>query len=471
MAPVVHILDVPFDVAHLVLAGLFLAVSVALGWLSGHARMRALLWASEKAALDDALARAGNALTAAESRAETATARAVEAERALAVAESRAVEERQQFAAIAQDAVRAAHRSFTEQASETFQRHNQVAETSLRTLLTPINQSFEEFRKRVDALEKVRTEDRTAIFEQVKAIGEQLSETRNVTGKLVTALSAPQGGGRWGEESLRNVLEMAGLSAHADFVEQAHGERDGQRQRPDVVIRMPGGREIVIDAKVSVQDFLLAAESTDSAESEAHLASHARKMRDHVKRLATREYWRDFSDRVDFVAMYVPGENFYAAALQHDRDLFDFAARNRVLIVTPSTLIALAKAVAYGWRQEEAAGHAREAAQLGQDLYEALRAMGSHLDRVGKTLGQAVGSYNAMVGSVERNVMPKARRFETLQIAQSGVKAMPDPAMVEAPVRRPVPGGELTLGTESQEDEGEVGGNVENGTDDRDEAA
>ncbi len=446
MDPVIFIADVPFDVAHLVLAALFLFAGGGLLWLRGQTRTAALLAASEAAAREDALARARDALREVQERAETATARAVEAERALAVAEARALEERQQFTAMAQDAVRAAHRTFTEQASETFQRHNQAAETSLKTLLTPINQTFEAFRQRVEALEKVRTEDKSAIFEQVRAINDQLTETRNVTGKLVTALSAPQGGGRWGEESLRNVLEMAGLSMHADFIEQAHGETDTRRQRPDVVIRMPGGREIVVDAKVSVEDFLLAAETAGSMERDAHLAGHARKMREHVKRLAAKEYWKDFSDRVDFVAMYVPGENFYAAALQHDRDLFDFAARNRVLIVTPSTLIALAKAVAYGWRQEEAAGNAREAAQLGKDLYDALRAMGTHLDRVGKSLGQAVGSYNAMVGSVERNVLPKARRFEALQITQSGVKPLSDPAMVEDPVRRPVPGGELVLG-------------------------
>ncbi|MEM7768616.1 MAG: DNA recombination protein RmuC [Pseudomonadota bacterium] len=453
MTPLLYIADVPFDLAHVILAVLFLICAGILGWLRNRIQTQTLLWNGEKASLEDGLDRARTALVDAQSRLETATQQAVDAERALAVAEARSVEDRQQFTAMAQDAVRAAHRSFTDQASETFQRHNQTAETSLKTLLTPINQTFEEFRKRVESLEKVRTEDKTAIFEQVRAINDQLAENRAVTGKLVTALSAPQGGGRWGEESLRNVLEMAGLSEHSDFIEQAHGDAGGKLQRPDVVIRMPGGREVVIDAKVSVEDFLLAAETTNTAERDAHLAGHARKMRDHVKRLATKEYWKNFTDRVDFVAMYVPGENFYAAALQYDRDLFDFAARNRVLIVTPSTLIALAKAVSYGWRQEEASSNAREAAQLGQDLYDALRAMGVHLDKVGKNLGQAVGSYNAMVGSVERNVLPKARRFEALQITQSGAKSLVDPATVEEPVRRPTPNGELALEHDPDQEE------------------
>ncbi|MEO0754448.1 MAG: DNA recombination protein RmuC [Pseudomonadota bacterium] len=444
MEPVLYIADRPFDAVH---AGLLCATLVAIGfgvWAIINRNTQRMVWKLERTSLDNAVLDTQSAMAVMESRLSAAEQRAIVAEQSLAVIESRTAENQQQFSAMAQAAVRSAHESFTERANETFARHQQSAQATLQSLIAPINETFEAFKERVETLETVRTEDKTAIFEQVRAINDQLVENRAVTGKLVTALSAPQGGGRWGEESLRNVLEMAGLSTHADFMEQTNDQVDGKVQRPDVIIRMPGGREIVIDAKVSVHDFLLAAETHDVAEQNTLLAGHARKMRDHVKRLAAKEYWKDFSDRVDFVAMYVPGENFYAAALQHDRDLFDFAARNRVLIVTPSTLIALAKAVAYGWRQEEAAGNAREAALLGQDLYEALCAMGAHLDRVGKSLGHAVGSYNAMVGSIERNVLPKARRFETLQIAQPGAKALADPLPIEDPVRRPTPDGELS---------------------------
>ena len=239
----------------------------------------------------------------------------------------------------------------------------------------------------------------------------------------MTALSSPKGGGRWGEESLRNVMEMAGLSSHADFVEQ-HGSA-GDGLRPDVIIRMPGGREIVVDSKVSIDDFLQAADETDEGRRNTFLAAHARKMKDHVKRLASKEYWKDFESRVDFVAMYVPGENFYAAALQVERDLFDYAARNRVLIVTPSTLIALAKAVAYGWRQEEAAKNALEAADLGRELYKRLATMTEHVESMGKSLRSTVKSYDKMTASLESRVLTQARRFEDLQISESGGKEIP----------------------------------------------
>ncbi|MEO1474363.1 MAG: DNA recombination protein RmuC, partial [Pseudomonadota bacterium] len=395
--------------------------------------------------------RLGETLELAEGDREVLTTQVMDAEKALAAAEARQESERRDFIAMANKAVEAAHKSFLDRADETFKRHDAAAKGNLAKLMEPIGKNFEDFKARVDALEKVRTQDKTAIFEQVKAISQQLEQTRSVTGKLVTALSAPKGGGRWGEESLKNVLEMAGLSSHSDFVEQVHDASESGAKRPDVVVRLPGGREIVIDAKVSVEDFLRAGEEADINLRQQHLAAHARKMRDHVRRLASKEYWRSFDDRVDFVAMYVPGENFYAGALEVDRDLFDFAARNRVLIVTPSTLIALAKAVAYGWRQEEAARNALEAAKLGQELYDALRTMGLHVERTGKSLNSAVGSYNSMVGSLQRNVLPKARKFEDLQIAETGPKELPDLAPLEETSRLPDRTGELQFNADKDE--------------------
>ncbi|MEM0986897.1 MAG: DNA recombination protein RmuC [Pseudomonadota bacterium] len=442
----VQIGSIGLDGLHLALGALLLVTGLILVWVQARSRAGLRVLGAEKAHLEEQLARMSAQVASMEDRLRETTDRATVAERDLAVANMRAEEARQHFASMAQDAVRAAHESFSRQANETFARQSEAAEANLKMLLAPIGGTFEAFQARVDALERTRTEDRTAIFEQVKAISAQLAETRRATGKLATVLSSPRGGGRWGEESLRNVLEMAGLSPHADFIEQASGDVDGKSQRPDVIIRMPGGREIVIDAKVTVEDFLRASEAAEPSERDAFLVGHARKMRDHVKRLAAKAYWRDFADRVDFVAMYVPGENFYAAALQQDRSLFDFAARNRVLIVTPSTLIALAKAVAYGWRQEEAAGHAREAAHLGRDLYDALRSMAGHIEKVGQGLGGAVSSYNAMVGSLERNVLPKARRFETLQITQSGVPPLEGPSIVEDPLRTLAPDDERPIG-------------------------
>lgn len=451
MEPVITIAGAAFDGVHVGLV-LLLGVTLAgLAWLRARMSAEMLDLSHRLSVAETERDRVLGELDTARRDCQTSQSALTEAEKALAAAEARQESERRDFVAMANKAVETAHKSFLNRADETFKRHDAVAQGRLEKLMDPIGKSFAEFKARVEALEKVRTEDKTAIFEQVRAIGEQLEQTRSVTGKLVTALSAPKGGGRWGEETLRNVLEMAGLSTHADFVEQVHDAGEQGAKRPDVVVRMPGGREIVIDAKVSVEDFLKAGEEADEMMRRQHLSAHARKMREHVKRLSSKEYWKSFDDRVDFVAMYVPGENFYAGALEVDRDLFDFAARNRVLIVTPSTLIALAKAVAYGWRQEEAARNALEAARLGQELYDALRSMGAHVEKTGRSLNQAMGSYNAMVGSLERNVLPKARRFEDLQITQAGQKPMPDLVAIEDQARLPDRGGELDFEFEDEE--------------------
>lgn len=381
---------------------------------------------------------------------ELATQRAVAeaAREGLAAAQARHAEDERRFADLAQGVMQRTSQQFLQLANETFQRHKEGARNDLEKLVTPIGETFAEFRQRVEAIERVRTEDKSALQVQIAAIADNLRQNAAVTGKLVNALSAPRGGGSWGEESLRNVMELAGMSVYADFVEQNHDETERGRLRPDVIIRMPGGREIVVDAKVSVDDFLKAAGESDPALHRAHLAAHARKLRDHVRRLAAKEYWRDFEDRVDFVAMYVPGEQFYAGALEVDRGLFDFAARSKVLIVTPSTLIALAKAVAYGWRQEEAARNAREAAELGRQLYDALTAMGSHVERLGKSLNGSVSAYNSFIGSLERNVLPKARRFEDLRISQAGAREIGSPSEITERLRLPDREGELDFGTE-----------------------
>ncbi|MEM1150437.1 MAG: DNA recombination protein RmuC [Pseudomonadota bacterium] len=443
METVVTIGSAAFDAVHVWLAIMVLASIGALIWVRSVYEGQAASQVARLSQSEADVERLGADVQEAQLRSEGLLRELGKAQMALAAAEARQDAERRDFVAMANKAIEAAHKSFLDRADETFKRHDAVAKGNLEKLMEPIGKNFADFKARVDALEKVRTEDKTAIFEQVKAISQQLEQTRSVTGKLVTALSAPKGGGRWGEESLRNVLEMAGLSAHSDFVQQVHDTPEGAVKRPDVVVRLPGGREIVIDAKVTVEDFLRAGEEADMTVRQQHMANHARKMRDHVRRLSSKEYWKSFDDRVDFVAMYVPGENFYAGALEVDRDLFDFAARNRVLIVTPSTLIALAKAVAYGWRQEEASRNALEAAKLGQELYDALRTMGQHVERTGKSLNSAVGSYNAMVGSLQRNVLPKARRFEDLQIAEEGPKGLPELAPLEDSSRLPDRTGEL----------------------------
>ena len=360
----------------------------------------------------------------------------------LAKAEARSEEDEKKFAELAQGVLRRANSQFLELADEHFKRHKEGAQTNLKELMTPITKNLEEFAKKVSEIEKVRADDKSVLQEQVKAIGESLKVHTSETNKLVSALSAPRGGGRWGETTLRNVMEHAGLSAHCDFSEQVHGETESGRQRPDVVIKLPGGREIVVDSKVSLEDYLKALDESDPARRDAYMRAHARKVRDHIKTLGSKDYQSAFSQRVDFVALFIPGESFYVAALEHEPDLFDFAAARQVIVVTPSTLLALAKAVAYGWRQEQATENAKKAAELGRDLYSRLTTLGGHVEKMGKSLNSAVDAYNKMGSSLTSRVLPAARKFEDLQIAPPE-KSVPEIESIEKRAILPDRTGEL----------------------------
>jgi DNA recombination protein RmuC len=339
------------------------------------------------------------------------------------------------FKALADAALLKSQQQFVQIADETLKKHKEGAQGELGKMLKPIQDTFGQFREKVEAIQKTSAEDRAKLEEQIKTVGVSVRQTELAAGKLTSALSSTRGGGRWGEETLRNVLEMAGLSPYADFSEQTSDNTEKGRQRPDVVIRMPGGRELVIDAKVSLEDYLAASEETDPALRRQEFNAHAARVRNHVTGLSRREYTKEFAERVDFVAMFIPGENFYAAVLEHDRDIFDYAARNNVIIVTPSTLIALAKSVAYGWRQEQMAKNAEQAKKLGQELYDRIAKFTEHMDRVGGGLGNAVKAYNDMVGSLESRVLVSARKLEELQFAEPG-KMIEDPKQIDLAPRQ-----------------------------------
>jgi DNA recombination protein RmuC len=339
------------------------------------------------------------------------------------------------FKSLAEAALLKSQQQFVQIADETLKKHKEGAEGELGKMLKPIQESFGQFRQKVEEIQKVSAEDRAKLEEQIKLVGKSVNETRDAASKLTGALTAPRSGGRWGEDTLRNVLEMAGLSPYADFSEQSSADTDKGRQRPDCIIRMPGGRELVIDSKLSLEDYLSATDQTDPALRRQKMTAHAARVRTHVQSLTRKEYWKEFSERVDFVAMFIPVESSYVAALEHDRDIFDFAAKNNVIIVTPATLLGLAKAVAYGWRQEQMAKNAEQAKKLGQELYDRMAKFTEYMARVGAGLGNATKAYNEMVGSFESRVLPATRKLEELQFADPS-KMVEEPAQIEVAPRQ-----------------------------------
>ena len=327
------------------------------------------------------------------------------------------------FAGLASEVLGKNSESFLKLVSERFEKHSESAKedlekrrTAIETLVKPLGESLSKFETRVDSIEKAREGAYRAISEQVKSLAEGQTGLRSETNRLVQALRRPQTRGRWGEYQLRNVLDMAGMTEHVDFVEQASLEGDDGRLRPDVVIRVPGGKSIIVDAKTPLDAYLNAVEAPDEETRERFIADHARQVRDHVRALSSRDYWKALPETPEFVVMFVPGESFFAAAIESDPELFESAARQRVLISTPTTLIALVKTIAYGWQQEKLAENAQAVASQGRDLYERIKTFGGHMGDIGRSLQQTVERYNRGVGSLERRVLPAARKFEELGV-------------------------------------------------------
>ena len=328
------------------------------------------------------------------------------------------------FAGLASDVLGKNSESFLKLVSERFEKHSESAKDDLEkrrvaieTLVKPLGESLTKFEHKVDAIEKAREGAYRAISEQVKSLAEGQTGLRTETSRLVQALRRPQTRGRWGEYQLRNVLDMAGMTEHVDFVEQSTIGGEEGRLRPDVIIRVPGGKSIIVDAKTPLDAYLSAVEAGDEETREQLMADHARQVRDHVRMLSSRDYWKALPETPEFVVMFVPGESFFAAAIESDPALFESAARQRVLISTPTTLIALVKTIAYGWQQEKLAENAQIVAAQGRDLYERIKVFGGHMGDLGRSLRQTVERYNRGVGSLESRVLPAARKFESLGVA------------------------------------------------------
>jgi DNA recombination protein RmuC len=304
---------------------------------------------------------------------------------------------------------------------EAIHNREQLAQARLEAQLKPVAESLQKFQEHVALAEKVRVEETGGLKEQIAALLLASAATQDEARKLSAALRRGAGvQGRWGEQTLRNVLDAAGMAHRYDFDEQTTTDTDEGRRRPDVTVRLPGGGVFVIDAKCSLNAFLDLQEATDDAARAACLARHVQSVRGHVAGLSAKAYWDQFDSSPDFVAMFIPSDSILSAALDHAPDLMTEAMDKRVVIVTPTTLFALCKAVVYGWRVEEQAANAQKIAELGRELYKRIAVMGGHAGSVGKALEAAVARYNQFVGSLETQVLTQARRFEELKVDHEG---------------------------------------------------
>ena len=340
-----------------------------------------------------------------------------------------------QFADVANKLLGDAQAAFLNRANERFHQAGENNEIKIRALLAPVEQTLKRYEARIETVEKERTE----AYGQLKGLMEGMRAgqegVRAEAAKLVNSLrAAPKARGRWGEQQLRNVLETCGLAEHTDFMMEVSVDTDGGRLRPDAIVKVPGNSLLVIDAKVSLNAYQDAYGAVDEAERAGHLGAHVASMKAHVNALGNKAYQGQFENTPEFVIMFVPGEHFLSAALEHEPGLWDYAFDRRVLIATPTNLIAIARTVAAVWRQEKLAGEARQIAELGRELHARVCTMGAHIAKVGKNLETATSAYNAFVGSIESQVMTQARRFEGLNI-DTGTKTIDPLPMVEASPR------------------------------------
>ncbi|HMD74440.1 MAG TPA: DNA recombination protein RmuC [Steroidobacteraceae bacterium] len=367
------------------------------------------------------------------------------------------------FSEIARDSLKSNNEVFLQLARERLDRQQQSSvqalrerETAIESLVAPIREALAKTESQVKAIERDRIDAFAGIkvqMEQVAGGQDLLSrETRN----LVTALRRPDVRGQWGEMTLRRIVELSGMSEHVDFTEQLHQAGESGAVRPDMVVHMPERRDIVIDVKTPLDAYLSAVDASDDVERAKQLRRHAQIVAAHVRELAAKQYWAQFEQSPEFVVLFMPGDQFLAAALQENPELIDEALRQNVMLATPTSLAALLKAVAYGWKQSVLADNAAEVRRLGEDLYKRLAVFGEHLARLGKSLGSSVDSFNKAVGSLEQQVMPAARRFPELGLRVNRELTAVEP--VENLARTPRSGGaDADAGADATSGEGANG--------------
>ncbi len=337
-----------------------------------------------------------------------------------------------QFGEIGQKLLGEAQAVFLQRADERFAQAGEKNEERLKTLLNPMGEKLRAYEEQVSKIEKDRTEaygDLKGLIGEMRIGQERVSSA--TSGLMNSLRNAPKARGRWGEQQLKNVLESCGLSEHVDFQLEASMDTDQGRLRPDAVLRVPGGRNLVIDAKVSLNDYQDAFDMVDDDLRTVAMARHCASMKNHIAGLSNKAYWDQFEDAPDYVVMFVPGEHFLAAALEHEPQLWDFAFDKKVLLATPTNLVAIARTVASVWRQEGLAREAKIIGALGKEMYDRIAVAAQHLKSVGSGLSSAVNNYNKFVGSFERNVMSTGRKFAELNI-ETGKRELEDIPPVEA---------------------------------------
>ncbi|MFL0357221.1 DNA recombination protein RmuC [Erythrobacter sp. GH1-10] len=340
-----------------------------------------------------------------------------------------------QFKAVGGEVLSRSQEEFLKRAEERFKQSEETGEAKIKALLNPVGERLKKYEEQVETLEKQRVDAFGQLNGLIQSMREGQEQVRREAQRLGNSLTnAPKARGRWGEQQLKNLLEQVGLAQHTDFELEASIETEDGRLRPDAIVRIPGGKVLVIDAKVSLNAYQQAFEADDEEARDAALADHVRSMRNHVQQLGAKSYQTQFEDAPDYVVMFVPGEHFVAAALEHDPALWDFAFERRVLLATPTNLVAIARTVAQVWRQDGLAKEAQEIGRMGAELYDRLATAAEHLKRVGGGLESAVNNYNKFVGSFERNVLSSGKRLaeKGIEIGKREIEEVP---LVEAAPR------------------------------------